>query len=242
MLPASAARRSVGSGTRAYTAAMHETSPPRAEHRWPVVIATLVAFVIYLVLPRQLQFLPPWVLPSVGIAAIIPLLIMNPHRLNRESTWSRWLSIGFALGLAAVNQIYVVLLIGHLVDGTVEGPPVLLTALAVWITNVIAFGIVYWEFDAGGPVARRMQPSGTGRKPDFRFPQQEHVPDSWRPEFFDYVYFSLSNMMAFSPTDVMPLSRPAKALMAVQALTGFVLLALVISRAVNILAPVTGGS
>lgn len=241
MLPAPAARRPRAAPPEAYTAAMRDPHTPSAEHRWPVVIATLVAFVIYLVLPEQVQFLPAWVLPSVGVAAIIPLLIMNPHRLNRESTWSRWLSIGFALGLAVVNQIYVVLLIGHLVDGTVEGPPVLLTALAVWITNVIAYGIVYWELDAGGPVARRMQPARTTRRPDFRFPQQEHESDGWRPAFFDYVYFSLSNMMAFSPTDVMPLTRPAKAFMGVQALTGFVLLALVISRAVNILAPTAGG-
>lgn len=72
---------------------------------------------------------------------------------------------------------------------------------------------------------------------DFRFPQQDNTVgvEGWMPEFVDYAYFSLSNMMAFSPTDVMPLTRRAKALMAYQALTGFVLLALVISRAVNIL-------
>jgi hypothetical protein len=40
--------------------------------------------------------------------------------------------------------------------------------------------------------------------------------------------------MAFSPTDAMPLTSRAKALMGIQALTGYVLLALVIARAVNI--------
>ncbi|MEJ1230055.1 MAG: hypothetical protein WDM88_04560 [Galbitalea sp.] len=72
---------------------------------------------------------------------------------------------------------------------------------------------------------------------DFRFPQHDGAPGNanWEPGFFDYAYFSLTNMMAFSPTDVMPMTTRAKALMAYQALTGFVLLALVISRAINIL-------
>ena len=72
---------------------------------------------------------------------------------------------------------------------------------------------------------------------DFRFPQHDGAPGNknWEPAFFDYAYFSLSNMMAFSPTDVMPMTTRAKALMGYQAMTGFALLALVISRAVNIL-------
>jgi hypothetical protein len=74
---------------------------------------------------------------------------------------------------------------------------------------------------------------------DFLFPQQssERLSSGWHPVFFDYIAFSLSTMMAFSPTDVMPLTTRAKALMAYEALTGFVLLALVISRSVNILTP-----
>ncbi len=225
---------------QAYTSAMPHSATAHAEHRWPVVIVTLIAFVIYLVLPAQAQFLPSWLLPAVGVAAIIPLLFMNPHRLNRETTWSRWMSILFAIGLLAVNQVYVARIIALLVDGRVEGPPVLVTVLAVWVTNVIAYAIVFWELDAGGPVARWVDPERAAARQDFLFPQQTRQ-DAWRPEFFDYVFFSLSTMMAFSPTDVMPLSRRAKALMALESLTGFVLLALVISRAVNILAPSAAG-
>ncbi len=115
----------------------------------------------------------------------------------------------------------------------------LLVALAVWITNVIAFAMLFWELDDGGPVARRVLGTNDEAPQDFLFPQQgaKRLAPGWKPVFFDYVTFSLSTMMAFSPTDVMPLTTRAKAIMAYEALTGFVLLALVISRAVNILTP-----
>ncbi len=104
---------------------------------------------------------------------------------------------------------------------------------------MIAFAFVYWELDLGGPFARRLHNSRQTQQMDFRFPQHDGAPGNknWEPGFFDYVYFSLSNMMAFSPTDVMPMTTRAKALMGYQAMTGFALLALVISRAVNILHP-----
>ena len=211
-------------------------APHRTEHRLPVLLITLGALTIYLFLPNEVTFLPSWVIPTIGAIVLIPLVLSNPRRLNRETALTRWLGIGFASGLAAVNQVYIVLIIGELVNGVAKGPTILLTTFGVWGTNVIAFSLVYWELDKGGPIARRVEGVNDHARQDFRFPQQADDPDQpWTPEFFDYAYFSLSNMMAFSPTDVMPLSRPAKALMAYQALTGFVLLALVISRAVNIL-------
>ena len=181
--------------------------------------------------------MPPWVIPAVGAIVLVPLIIFNPRRLNQQTRWSRWISIGFALGLAGVNQIYVVRLIIELIGGSASGPSVLLVALSVWITNVIAFAIVYWELDRGGPVARRVEGINDAARQDFLFPQQDKSVEArkWNSSFVDYAYFSLSNMMAFSPTDAMPISSRAKALMGYQAFTGFVLLALVISRAVNIL-------
>jgi len=208
--------------------------PPRAEHRLPVLVFTLGAFAVYLVLPSSVTFLPSWLVPLIGVIVLVPLVLMNPRRITRETKWSRWIGILFALGLAAINQVYIVLIVRQLVDGAVSGPSVLLTTFAVWVTNVIAFALVYWELDGGGPVVRRVTGSSDRAPQDFRFPQQEDGV-TWDASFFDYAYFSLSNMMAFSPTDTMPLTLRAKALMAYQALTGFVLLALVISRAVNIL-------
>ncbi|MBC7723988.1 MAG: hypothetical protein H7146_04450 [Burkholderiaceae bacterium] len=200
-------------------------------------------------MPQQVQLLPAWILPSIFALLVIPLVIANPRRLSLETTWSRWLSIGISVSLALVNQVTIVLLIQELLDGSAAGATVLLTALQVWVTNVIAFGLVYWELDRGGPVARRVEGLRDDATQDFRFPQQEDpqqdspspsgeadaATSAWEPGFVDYAYFSLSNMMAFSPTDVMPLTHRAKLVMGYQALTGFILLALVISRAVNVL-------
>jgi uncharacterized membrane protein len=209
----------------------------RHEHRWPVLAAILVSLVLYLLIPEKVQLVPRWVIPLLGTLLLVPLLIFNPRRLSRETTWSRWLSIGLATLLTVANQVTVVFTVEQLLDGRAKGSDVLLTVLQVWATNVIAFGLVYWELDRQGPVARRDANLWKTADADFRFPQHDGAPggESWRPSYLDYAYMSLTNMMAFSPTDVMPLSIRAKMLMGYQALTGFILLALVISRAVNIL-------
>ena len=219
----------------------------RPEHRWPVLIGIGAAIALNALMPAQVQFLPTWILPTIFSLLVIPLVIVNPRRLSLETTWSRWLSIGLSVALAAANQVTIILTIRELLGGSTTGADVLLAALQVWVTNVIAFGLVYWELDRGGPVARRVEGLRDDAVRDFRFPQQDEsgptrrhdVPaasaSTWEPGFVDYAYFSLSNMMAFSPTDVMPLTPRAKILMGYQALTGFILLALVISRAVNVL-------
>jgi uncharacterized membrane protein len=202
------------------------------EHRWPALIAIVVAVVVYALLPPNVEVIPRWIVPLAAALLLVPLLIVNPGHFTRETPWSRWLSIGFAFGLAIVNQVEVVTIVFQLLQGSSDASLVLLTALQVWVTDVIAFGLIYWELDRDGPFARRM--GSKAQPPDFRFPQEDNGPTSWRPAFFDYLYFSLSNQMAFSPTDVMPLTMRAKALMGFQAFSGFVLLALVIARAVNI--------
>jgi uncharacterized membrane protein len=112
----------------------------------------------------------------------------------------------------------------------------LLTGAAIWLTNVIAFGLWYWEFDRGGPVARA---NAKKQYPDFLFPQMgapaELTPPEWEPEFVDYLYTSFTNATAFSPTDVMPLSRWAKLTMLGQSAVSLITVALVVARAVNIL-------
>ena len=210
---------------------------PQPEHRWGVGISIVIALALYFIIPQRVQPLPFWLVPSVGVLLLVPLVILNPRRLAKERTWSRWISIALAIILVVVNQITIVLTIRELVTGKSTGPAVLLTAAMVWVTSVIAFSLVYWELDLGGPFARRLRGARQQAQMDFRFPQHDGAPgnENWEPAFFDYAYFSLTNMMAFSPTDVMPMTVRAKALMGYQALTGFALLALVISRAINIL-------
>ena len=210
---------------------------PQPEHRWAVGISIVIALALYFFIPQRVQPLPFWLVPGLGVLLLVPLVILNPRRLVKERVWSRWISIALAIILVVVNQVTIVLTIRDLVSGDTTGPAVLLTAGMVWVTNVIAFSLVYWELDLGGPFARRLRGARAQAEMDFRFPQHDGAPGNvnWEPAFFDYAYFSLSNMMAFSPTDVMPMTTRAKALMGYQALTGFVLLALVISRAINIL-------
>ncbi|KZC94844.1 MULTISPECIES: DUF1345 domain-containing protein [Clavibacter] len=226
------------------------THPSRrtvAESRWPAAAGLLAAVALYGVAPTAV---PPGVRIAVVVAAVallVPLVVLNPRRLDRETAWSR--GLGLALGglLLVANQVSLVVLVVALVDASEAGPELLLTALQVWTTNMLAFALVYWEMDRGGPVARRAHARASLAPADFRFPQDEDAGAvsevarrssehaDWVPGFVDYAYFSLTNSMAYSPTDVMPLSHRAKGLMALQAFAGFVILALVIARAVNIL-------
>lgn len=220
----------------------------RAEHRWPAVAALLVAITLYALLPSSFT---PWLrYTAVAIAALmlIPLIAVNPLRFQRETKWSRILSVGQVLFLAAANQVALVQLVYQLVHaGKSDGPSLLLAAAQVWITNVIVFALVYWEMDRGGPVTRTRAKRADLPRADFRFPQDEDhdaisevskrssAKDDWTASFIDYLYFSGSNSMAFSPTDAMPLSHRAKALMGIESFAGFVILALVIARAVSLL-------
>ncbi len=116
------------------------------------------------------------------------------------------------------------------------GRQLLFSGGVVWFTNAVAFGLAFWELDCGGPVARAL---ATARgKPDFQFPQDENTElarEGWAPRLWDYLYVSLTNSIAFSPTDAMPLTRPAKALMAAESTLSAITVLLVAARAINIL-------
>jgi uncharacterized membrane protein len=217
------------------------------EHRWPATIGTMVALLAYALLP---SVVPPFArLAVVGVCVLmlVSLVIYNPHRLTRESKWSRRAEIAVAVLILAANQIAFVETIVRLLNKHGNGSELLLASLQVWITNVIAFGLVYWTMDRGGPVARITLKRTDIPPADFRFPQDEDQDDvdevargssqraDWVPNYIDYFYFSLSNSMAFSPTDTMPLTHRAKLLMALESFAGFVLLALVIARAVSLI-------
>ncbi|ROP63531.1 hypothetical protein [Curtobacterium sp. ZW137] len=207
------------------------------EHRFPVAAAILVNLALALFLPSQVLFFPSWVVPLLGVLLLVPLIVFNPRRLSRETTWSRWLSFGLAIMLTVANQLTVIRTVMVLLNGHADGGAVLLTALQVWVSSIIAFGLVYWELDRGGPVARRRPGLWKSDEADFQFPQEtDERTASWRPVYLDYLYVGLTNMVAFSPTDTMPMTVRAKMIMAYQSVGGFILMALVISRAVNIIA------
>jgi hypothetical protein len=137
------------------------------------------------------------------------------------------------------NVLGVVVLVISLVSHSavhITGRQLLLSGGTAWLTNSIAFGLAFWELDCGGPVARAL--ATARRRPDFQFPQDENVElarEGWAPRLWDYFYVSLTNATAFSPTDAMPLTRPAKTLMAAQSTLSAITVLLVAARAVNIL-------
>ena len=212
--------------------------PTEGEARWQATVAVVVAIALQFPLPGKLTLVHPvWLLPALEGLLLVALVTANPRRLNRESRAIRMLSLILVAVLSLANAFSVARLAVGLVHGT-EGEnagPLLITGGAIWLTNVIIFGLWYWEFDRGGPVARA---DATRTYPDFQFVQMtspQLAPPSWEPMFGDYLYLSFTNAAAFSPTDVMPLTRWAKTAMTVQSAVSIVTVALVVARAVNIL-------
>ncbi|MFF1594251.1 hypothetical protein ACFVY0_40130 [Streptomyces sp. NPDC058286] len=220
----------------------------RGEARLPAVVATLVAVGLYLLLPQQLLIAPRYVLPALEVALLVPLVAINPRWLTRQTRTFRVLSLTLVTVIAASNLLALATLIHQLVHaGVKDGPALLVAALQVWLTNIIVFGLAYWELDRGGPVSRTQVAREELPLADFRFSQDENddavqeVADGasgtsdWVPTLVDYLYVSVTNSAAFSPTDTMPLSTRARLLMSVQSVTALLTSLLVIARAVSVL-------
>lgn len=207
----------------------------RDEPRWPASLAVAVAIGLQLVLPDRLVLGPVWVLPALEGALAVALLVFNPNRRSEETNRIRVLSV-VLIGLINLANV---LSLGYLVNALVAAHPaggkeLIYSGAPVWLTNIIVFGLWFWELDRGGPAAR----CGSHRAPDFLFPQMtapEATAGEWSPTFLDYLYVSFTNVTAFSPTDTMPLTAWAKVLMMLESLASLLTIGIVISRAVNIL-------
>ena len=209
----------------------------QGEHRWPAALGMLAAAGMQLALPHRVQVPPRWLVPAIELALLGALMVANPGRLDRRTRHLRATSLVLIAVISIANAVSASRLIVGLVRGTYgdDATTLLLVGSAIWLTNVIAFALWYWEFDRGGPVARAhaIQPY-----PDFLFAQMQSTalaPPEWEPTFVDYLYLSFTNATAFSPTDVMPLSRWAKMTMLAQSAISLATVALVIARAVNVL-------
>jgi uncharacterized membrane protein len=208
----------------------------RGEHRWPAAAAVVVAIVLQVLLPDTIVPLTRYLLPAVEAALLVALVGVNPFRIDRESRIVRMLGLAVLAVVSLSNGWSAVLLVDQILTGHSAAAPQLLAAGgAIWLTNVVAFALAYWEFDRGGPAERA---AGTHKVPDFLFAQMDSrdlAPPEWEPEFADYLYLSFTNATAFSPTDVLPLSRWAKMLMMVQSAVALVVVVLVVARAINVL-------
>lgn len=218
----------------------------RGEVRLPATLATAMAIGLYALLPVTLILGPRFVIPVLEAALLAMLLAINPIRMTRETRWSRLASLALIGLIAATNLVALVLLLRQLAQTSSQQSPTLLMAAGqVWLTNVIVFALAYWELDRGGPVARVHADRDQLPWADFRFSQDEDhdtvtevragssVDSDWIPSFPDYLYVSLTNSSAFSPTDTMPLSTRVKMLMGIEATAALVVSILVVAKGVG---------
>lgn len=208
------------------------------ESTWPVRGAVVAATALQVTLPNRYEIPPTWLLPTLGALLGVGLSVAHPRRITRYSPQLRLISISLIAVITLANAGSAVRLITALLQGraqTDSAITLLRTGGAIWLTNVIVFGMWYWNLDRGGPAARSqaLKPF-----PDFLFAQMtapDLSPTDWQPEFIDYLYVSFTNAAAFSPTDTLPLARWAKMTMMLQSVVSLGTVVLVIARAVNIL-------
>src|SRR3954454_8875859 len=224
--------------------------PPRRGRRGealaPPVVAVVVAVGLYAPLPEPLLIGPRLLVPAVEVALLGALVATNPRRLTRQTRLSRVASLALAAVVVTTNLAALGILLAELSSPQAgQAGPLLLAALQVWATDVIGFALIYWELDRGGPVSRARRARADLPQADWRFSQDENddtvvevsagssARSGWIPQFVDYLYVSVTNSSAFSPTDTMPLTTRAKALMSVQATAALLTSLLVIARAVG---------
>jgi len=207
------------------------------ESRWPMVIAVFGVLALSIVPPVRFMIGPVPALPLVVGVLLAVLILGDPGRIDRRSRWLRNVSIALVGVLVLGALVGTAMLIIDLVDGSPlvnSAGPLLIYGARVWLANNVAFALLYWQMDRGGPAERV---HGTTRYPDFVFPQEADpslAAPSWRPRFIDYLFVAFTNANAFSPTDTMPLTGRAKLAMETQALISFVILTLVLARVVSV--------
>jgi uncharacterized membrane protein len=208
-------------------------------YTWPLLTVVLVILPQALI-PAGDRVGPPLVIPVVeGIALLVLVAIAaRPGPVPRGAR-SVVLTLFCLLALAnagAAARLAALVLDGHAVDGVpLTVYRILVAAALVLLTNVVTFALLYWQLDGGGPARRVAEPPPF---PDFQFPQtltEGLAAPGWQPHFGDHLYVAFTNVVAFSPTDTMPLTPRVKALMALQSLISVSVLVVVLSRVINIL-------
>jgi hypothetical protein len=211
---------------------------PVGERRLLPSLTVLVLILLPFGLPDRLTGWTKWVLGGMEIVLLVAIVIADPGRIDRRSGLLRGLSVALTFLLLTAASVATIDLVLDLVRGDSKfsaAGPLLVTGGLVWLDANLTFSLLYWELDGGGPAQRLHQ---VRAYPDLAFPQHinpDLSPPGWRPTFVDYMYLGLTNALAFSPTDVMPMVHWSKLTMAAQSLISLVILSLVIASAVNIL-------
>jgi hypothetical protein len=215
-----------------------QTARP-GEPRWPMALAVIATGVLRATLPHQLRNGDAaWLLLVLLVVLLAALVIGDPGRIDRDRPWLHNLT-NVLIGLISIaNADAAVRLVVGIIDVsnfTQDAKVLLASGAAIWLTNIIAFALWYWNLDGGGPAARA---AGTGPGPALIFPEMLHtryVGEGWYPQFVDYFHFAFATAAAFSPTDVSAVKTWAKLMMMAESAISLVVGILVVARAVNIL-------
>ncbi len=192
----------------------------------------LVIVAIQLWLPGSVTVGPRWLVPVIELSGI-PIVIVLTVRLGSDQPVVRAIMTAYLVFLVLACVMNAVLLLASLLRGSDDsGEYLLFAGFGVLAINVLSFGLVYWWIDGGGPGRRQ---AGAVVAPDFLFPQQGQGQHNWRPGLIDYLFTAYTNIIAFSPTDTMPLSHRVKILFTVQSATALLTIVVTLSRAVNLI-------
>jgi uncharacterized membrane protein len=204
---------------------------------WPIYIAICAMIALQVVISDKLAVGPKYSLAILEALLLVGTVTISPNAEGATQHIRRGLSLILIMLVTIANIASLGLVVIYLVNGlNIDGHTLILSALGIYFTNILIFSIWYWEVDSPG-LTGYIEPE---RGPDFIFPQMSS-PDvypaykNWQPRYFDYLYISITNATAFSPTDAMPATDRIKILMALQSFTSFITVALVAARAVNIL-------
>jgi hypothetical protein len=209
------------------------------EPRWPMALAVVATGLLRAALPHELRNGDAaWLFLVLVVGLLAILIVGDPGHIDRDRPWLHNLT-SVLIGLITIaNADAAVRLVIGIVDVSsfTQNAKVLLASGAdIWLANIIAFALWFWNLDRGGPAARA---AGTGRRPALIFPEMlhtEHVGEGWYPAFVDYFHFAFATAAAFSPTDVSAVKTWAKLMMMAESAVSLVVGILVVARAVNIL-------
>lgn len=227
-------RRSINEVALAERQALGEFA--RRDPLWPAQLALAAIITLSLSLPARLTVGPTWLMPAAEAVGLIGLIAATPRRDPQHSRRRRVFSLAL-IGLVSVTYLVSLWLLVHYLvkGGKTAGHPLISAGVVLWVDNVLLFAVWYWLMDRDGPLPHVR----SDVRPDFMFTQMtdeaRDLYPEWSPNFADYLYLSLTNAAAFSPTDTMPLTRLAKLIMGVQSLASLVTVGVVLARAVNIL-------
>jgi len=211
--------------------------PTAESYFWPLT-ALVVVILPQVLVPARMRLGPPSAVPIVE--AIVVLLALTvaakPGPVPRAARpLMLWLFGVLVLANTAAAARLVTIVLRGSPDSEISSSVsrLLVAAVIVLTTNIVTFGLLYWQLDGGGPTGRLARPAPY---PDFQFPQTGTAgmsPPNWHPRFPDHLFVSFTNVVSFSPTDTLPLTTRVKGLMALQSMISVSVLVVVLARVIN---------